>query len=237
MTTKTARNGVKSKERVRQHGEVFTPDWIVDDMLNLHGIKEECARLESKFLEPSCGEGAFLVKILERKLKVVNKLHNTSLDDWETHAILALTTLYGIELLEDNAEICTMNLSEVFSEHYKKACKKHKTDINLSTKRAAQFIIARNIIEGNALTYRKCLPKCGNKCNKCEPIIFSEWTPKADGFFERKDYTYEGLIDAAKLSGTNEGDLLDNINTEPTRHNARPYKTVHFRELIKEESG
>ena len=57
---------VKSKQRVTDHGEVFTPSWMVEDMLNL--VKGESERIDSRFLEPACGDGNFLKVVLQRKL-------------------------------------------------------------------------------------------------------------------------------------------------------------------------
>src|SRR5690625_8051956 len=100
----------KCKRRVQKHGEVFTPKRIVNKMLNIPGVKEACESLTKTFLEPSAGEGAFLTAILERKLTKVTETYNADLKQFENHSLLALTTLYGVELLEDNVQTCVMNM-------------------------------------------------------------------------------------------------------------------------------
>ena len=92
---------VKSKQRVADHGEVFTAEREVIAMLDL--VKDETERIDSRFLEPACGEGAFLTKILERKLNVVIAKYSKSEHDFEKQSIIALSSIYGIDILTDNA--------------------------------------------------------------------------------------------------------------------------------------
>ena len=103
-------NLVKSKQRVADHGEVFTPDWMVEAMLDL--VKEETARIDSRFLEPACGSGNFLVKILQRKLAAVEMKFGKSDFEKQHYALLGLMSIYGIELLADNIAECRENMLE-----------------------------------------------------------------------------------------------------------------------------
>lgn len=157
---------IKSKRRVQKHGEVFTPTWMVNKMLDTPGIKEACETLEATFLEPGAGEGAFLVEILKRKLTLVTKLYNNDILTFENHALFTLTTLYGIELLEDNAQICTMNLYRIFDDFYHQAIQQHGAYRKPEVLSSAMVIIATNICQGNFLTKEKSSGK---------PIIITEW--------------------------------------------------------------
>ena len=192
---------VKSKERVQKHGEVFTPEWVVNDMLDL--LPDEVWHPEKTFLEPACGEGAFLVEIYKRKLQ---KINSEIQKEWEWQAAIATSSMYGIELLEDNVKQCRKNLKLIFKTLYQR----HYPDTqNREVINAIHFLINRNIIKGNALTCRKCTLVCGNKCTSCEKILFSEWTPCASFHLKRKDYTYEGIIlsqmDASNLFKDEDG--------------------------------
>lgn len=158
---------IKSKKRVQNHGEVFTPKWIIEQMLNTAEVKEACEHIETTFLEPSAGEGAFLVAILRRKLDIVSELYNESLKQYEHYSLFALTTIYGVELLQDNMKICAMNLFEVYYEYYLAACETHQIKKEKSNVlSSAKIIITTNIQQGNFLTRRTL---------SGEPIIFSEW--------------------------------------------------------------
>lgn len=157
---------IKSKKRVQKHGEVFTPKRIVKMMLDQPGIKEACESLTATFLEPSAGEGAFLIEILKRKLDMVYTQYNEDLKQYENYSLFALTTLYGVELLEDNAQRCVMNLYKVYNDFYRKAATSHQGVTRDKVFRAAQYIISTNIVQGNFLTKERA---------DGEAIIFSEW--------------------------------------------------------------
>lgn len=160
--------GFKSKLRVQKHGEVFTPLKIVEKMLDLQGVKEACENLSTTFLEPSAGEGAFLVAILERKLNIAVKQYNDDLVRFENYSLLALASLYGIELLEDNAQTCVLNMFQAYYETYQEQVKIHNGKMRKKVLDSAKEIISSNIRQGNFLT-RKALDG--------EPLVFSEWTP------------------------------------------------------------
>ena len=122
---------IKSKQRVADHGEVFTNEREVNAMLDL--VKQETERIESRFLEPACGEGAFLKEILRRKLEVVKNRYKKSPYDYERYAILALTSIYGVDIMEDNAEICRQNLFEIWNREYTQYAKDQANDLPRGT--------------------------------------------------------------------------------------------------------
>jgi N-6 DNA Methylase len=159
---------IKSRLRVQKHGEVFTPKKIVKKMLNILEIKEACENLTAKFLEPSAGEGAFLVEILDRKLKMVSEKYNNDLTSYESYSLLALTTLYGIELLEDNAQTCVMNMFQLYYDNYKEQVQHHNGIVKKKVLDSAKEIISSNIRQGNFLT---------RKAVDAKPLVFSEWFP------------------------------------------------------------
>lgn len=178
---------VKSRQRVADHGEVFTADREVKAMCDL--VKQETERIDSRFLEPACGDGNFLSEILSRKLAVVKSKYKKSPYDYERNSILALGSLYGVDILLDNAIVCRERLFKIWDKEYKKVCKK---ECNEDTREAAKFILSRNIVCGNALSLR-CVDENGKDTN--EPIVFSEWTfPFNDSKMQRKDYTFDELL-------------------------------------------
>jgi len=160
---------IKSRQRVQKHGEVFTPKKTIKKMLDQPGIKEACNNLLATFLEPAAGEGAFLTAILERKLKLVAVEYNKSFEMIENYSLLVLTTLYGIELLEDNTQICILNLYQTFNDFYLKQAKKFGHRVNKKVQDSAKLIISTNIEQGNFLEKVKSNGK---------PIIFSQWDPQ-----------------------------------------------------------
>jgi len=180
---------VKSKKRVADHGEVFTAEREVNAMLDL--VKQETERIDSRFLEPACGDGNFLVKILERKLDVVKKKYKRSPLDFEKNSILALSSIYGVDILEDNADACRARLFAIWDKAYKSVCKK---EIDENARKSAQFILQKNIVCGNALSLKK-VDSFGNDTD--EPIVFSEWAFVMGAKMQRKDYTFDKLLEIA----------------------------------------
>lgn len=172
---------VKSKERVADHGEVFTNEREVNAMLDL--VKQETERIESRFLEPACGEGAFLKEILRRKLQVVKSKYKRNPFDYERYAILALTSIYGVDLLEDNIEICRNSLFDIWNTEYSLCVKDGATD---ACRNIAKYILEKNILCGDALTMKQ----------KDEtPITFSEWNLVTGNAVKRRDYRLDELLD------------------------------------------
>lgn len=159
---------IKSKLRVQKHGEVFTPKRIVNEMLDIPEIKILCENLTATFLEPAAGEGAFLIEILKRKLGMVSIKYNDDLIRYENYSLLALSTLYGIELLEDNAQTCVMNMYQEYYDSYKEQVKYHNGEVNQKVLDSAKKIISLNIGNGNFLT---------RKAVDGSDLVFSEWKP------------------------------------------------------------
>ncbi|MDE7291464.1 MAG: hypothetical protein K2N58_05400 [Treponemataceae bacterium] len=176
----------KSKERVRQHGEVFTAEREVKAMCDL--VKDETERIDSRFLEPACGDGNFLAEILSRKLAVVKRKYGRSHLDYEKNAVLAASSIYGVDILFDNVIACRERMFALWDKEYKAVCKK---DCNEQTREAVKFILSRNIVCGNALTL-KCVDENANDTD--EPIIFSEWAFVTASQLQRSDYTFDELL-------------------------------------------
>lgn len=173
---------IKSKQRVVDHGEVFTPDFIIHDMLDL--VKNETEMIESRFLEPACGDGNFLAPILERKLDVVKKRYQSSQVEFERMALLAVSSIYGVELLHDNVEICIERLYQIVDLIYTKI---YKDKCREGFKRSVRYVISRNILQGNALN----LKTADNK----DYIVFSEWSLANGSSIKRRDFEYRELAD------------------------------------------
>ena len=181
---------IKSKKRVTDHGEVFTNQREVNAMLDL--VKQETERIDSRFLEPACGDGNFLVEILRRKLEVVSRRYRKSQLDYERYAVIAISSIYGIDLLSDNVEECRSRLFNIFQEQYQKL---YKDQTKTNCLESIKFILSKNIIQGDALTL--------NKANSEEPIVFSEWSAVNGSMIKRRDYTLANLLqaEAAKVPG------------------------------------
>ncbi len=173
---------VKSKQRVADHGEVFTPAWMVGAMLSL--VKGETERIDARFLEPACGSGNFLVPVLQRKLAAVERDYGKSEFEKRHFALFALMCVYGIELLPDNIVECRANLLEMFAEYLGLA----PTD---DLHRAASAVLALNLVHGDALTLRTATG---------EPITFAEWGYLGKGRFNRRDFRYDSLTQSSAFS-------------------------------------
>ena len=182
---------VKSRQRVADHGEVFTAEREVKAMCDL--VKQETERIDSRFLEPACGDGNFLAEILTRKLAVVTRKYRKSAYDWERYSLLALGSIYGVDILADNAQACRDRLFSIWDKEYEAVC---KNDSNDQTKDSARYILLHNIVCGNALTLMQVDEEQQDTKN---PIVFSEWTfPFNDAQMHRKDYTMAELLAASE---------------------------------------
>ncbi len=177
---------VNSKQRVADHGEVFTSEREVNAMLDL--VKQETERIDSRFLEPACGDGNFLAEILRRKLSVVKRKYKKSPIDYEKNAVLAASSIYGVDILQDNVEACRTRLFEIWDVEYTAVCKK---EVNQDCRDAVKFILSRNIVCGNALTLKK-VDAFG--WDTGEPIVFSEWAFVTGSMLQRSDYTFDKLL-------------------------------------------
>ena len=185
--TKSANNPeelVKSRKRVADHGEVFTPSWMVEDMINL--VKDESERIDSRFLEPACGSGNFLDSVLRRKLQVVQAKYGKSEFERNHQALFGLMCIYGIELLEDNILECRHRLLDTFVEVL-------KLEHGEIWEIAAKAVLAANIIQGDALTITT---------SEGKPIEFPEWGYLGNGKFQRRDFRYDSLTQRSSIQGT-----------------------------------
>ena len=171
----------KSKERVSDYGEVFTSEREVNAMLDL--VKDETLRIESRFLEPACGDGNFLIEVLRRKLDVVKRRYGKNPDEYERYSVLAVTSIYGVELLEDNTLACRSRLFDFWNDSYTKQLKDKASN---QTRISVEFILRRNILNGDALTLKE---------TNGQPIIFSEWSAVNGSFLKRRDYRLDELLE------------------------------------------
>lgn len=206
---------IKSKQRVADHGEVFTPMWLVEAMLDL--VKDESERINSRFLEPACGSGNFLTHILKRKLAAVELKYGKSEFDRSHYSMLGLMCIYGIELLTDNIEECQANLLKIFSEYL---------GINEADDmfRAASFVLNQNIVHGNALTMQT---------NSKMPISFAEWGYLGKGKYQRRDFRFDALTGASAFSA--EGSLFADLGKHEIFLPIKTYEPVTIRELANME--
>lgn len=209
---------IKSADRVKDIGEVFTPKRTVDFMLDQPEIKEKVNSLTATFLEPSAGEGAFLVEILRRKLNFAKKI-SSSVKDMQNKFLLALSSLYGIELMEDNVEMLVINMVNTFRDVYFNTFS-HE-DQNQKVLKSANVIISANMAQGNALT---------RKTATGEPIIFSEWKPVGKNKVQRTEYTFDAIIEGEGPIGTvqNQYEQLDLFATEDSDDESENEDVKHY---------
>lgn len=174
-------NQIKSKKRVADHGEVFTNPREVNAMLDL--VKKETGRIDSRFLEPACGDGNFLEEILRRKLTVVEKKYKSSQFEYEKYVLVAVSSVYGVDILEDNCLEARKRLFEVVEKTYAKLFK-GKMDFDFLD--SIRYILNKNIVCGDALTGLK-------NGTEASPIIFSEWTMLGNNI-KREDYAMNDML-------------------------------------------
>lgn len=173
---------VRSKRRVTDYGEVLTPAWLVKAMLDL--VKAETERIDSRFLEPACGNGNFLTEILERKMRVVKSRYGRLQLDFERYAVLAVSSIYGIDILEDNVKECRQRLLAIVDNQYSALFPETKKQ---KFREAVQFILKRNIIWGDALTLKTVGDNPAH-------IVFSEWSLVNGSRIKRRDFTFYELL-------------------------------------------
>lgn len=202
---------IKSKQRVADHGEVFTPAWMVDAMLDL--VKGESERIDSRFLEPACGSGNFLVRVLQRKLTAVELKFGRSDFERRHYALLALMCSYGIELLADNIAECRANMLEVFAEYL-------NLDEEEDLCRAASYVLSQNLIHGDALTMRT---------TDDQPITFAEWGYLGKGKFQRRDFRLDTLSQMSALS--EEGSLFAHLGKHEIFAPTKSYPPMSVSEI------
>lgn len=219
IKTKLPKKQVKSKKRVADHGEVFTAEREVNAMLDL--VKHESFRIESRFLEPACGNGNFLVEILRRKLTAVTDRYKNSQIEWERYAIIAIANIYGVEILEDNAQECRERLFQIFDETYTKL---YKNTCKEECRRSVRFLLHRNILWGDALDFTNPQTK--------EPIVFSEWSAVNGSMLKRRDFVFRFLVEKTHQFS------MFNDEGEPAAIDEpiRDFPLVHFLKLGEDDT-
>ncbi len=208
-------SNIKSKQRVADHGEVFTPAWMVEAMLDL--VKGETERIDSRFLEPACGSGNFLVQIVQRKLAAVELKYGKSEFERRHYALLGLMCVYGIELLADNIAECRANLLEIFAEY-----------LNLEAidelYAAASYVLSQNLVHGDALTMRT---------HDGEAITFAEWGYLGKGKFQRRDFRFDTLTLSSTFS--EEGSLFAHLGKHEIFTPTKTYPPMTVQQLAAQE--
>ena len=205
---------VKSKQRVADHGEVFTPPWMVEAMLDL--VEDETERIDARFLEPACGSGNFLVAVLRRKLAAVEMRYGRSDFERRHFALLALMSIYGIELLADNVTECRANLLVTLAEAF-------DLDEADDLYRAASHVLAHNLVHGDALAMQT---------DGGEPITFAEWGYVGRGKFQRRDFKLDVLAQSAAFSA--EDSLFAHVGKHELFTPTRSYPPMTMRDLAAE---
>ena len=202
---------VTSKQRVADHGEVFTPSWLVEAMLDL--VKAETEQIDARFLEPACGSGNFLVRILQRKLAAVELKYGKSDFEKKHYALLGLMCIYGIELLPDNIAECRKNLLEIFSAYL-------GIDGSDELYQAAFYVLTQNLIHGDALTMKN---------SKGEAITFAEWGYIGKGKYQRRDFRLDTLTLSSEFSA--EDSLFADIGKSEIFTPSKTYPLVTVKTL------
>lgn len=210
-------NLIKSKQRVADHGEVFTPPWLVEKMLDL--VKGETERIDSRFLEPACGSGNFLVPILQRKLAAVELKFGKSDFEKRHHALLGLMCCYGIELLADNIAECRANMLEVFADYL-------ALDVDDDLYRAASNVLSLNLVHGDAMTMRAI---------DDAPIRVVEWGYLGKGKFQRRDFRLDVLTGMASFSA--EDSLFSTLGKHEIFTPSQTYPPMSVRDLAATTDG
>ena len=186
---KIIKNQIKTKKRVSDHGEVFTSEREVNAMLDL--VKQETERIDSRFLEPACGDGNFLSNVLERKLDIVEKNYKNSQKEFEKYSLVAISSIYGVEILEDNTKTCRERLLFIFEKRYNSIFKSIQ---NTELIKSIKYLLEKNIIHGDALTL-----KTVDGTDK--PITFSEWA-FIENKVKRRDFTFGELLANQEIKST-----------------------------------
>lgn len=188
---------IKSRERVAERGEVFTAEREVNAMLDL--VKQETERIDSRFLEPACGTGNFLVEILKRKLDVIWRQYQRQVAQVDLQSVIAVSSIYGVDIMIDNVEECRSRLFEILSEWYPHAILGSRAPEKLQ--QVWRYLLERNILWGDALTLREPVSEKTTNLEKqnAKPITFSEWSFISD-MVMRKDYHLAALVQAQSAS-------------------------------------
>jgi len=213
-----------TKSRIRDHGEVFTPDFIVNDMLNL--VKHETERIDSRFLESACGDGNFLIKILEKKLEVVEKKYKKNQFDYERNSLIAISSIYGIELLDDNVKEAQKRLYNLFVKEYEKL---YKNKTNQALLDNIQYILGKNIVQGDALTFK-------DKSGKA--IIFPEWSAINGTQIQRRDFQFGDLANFNPKQPTlfSKMEISDDGKVVYSPQTIKEFPVINFLKVMEQEN-
>jgi hypothetical protein len=195
------------------HGEVFTPRWLVEAMLDL--VEGETERVESRFLEPACGSGNFLVPVLQRKLAAVHVRYGRSDFERRHLALLALMSVYGIELLEDNVAECRKNLLDVMALYL-------NIEPGDQWHAAANAVVHANIVHGDALNMV-------SRCTARRPIVFAEWTYVGKGTFRRRDFRLDRLMQMSSFG--QDGTLFADLGGHDIFTPVKDYRPLSVAEI------
>jgi hypothetical protein len=213
---KTKEQQIKDKSRVSNFGEVLTSKREVLDMLNL--VNTETSRLDSRFLEPACGDGNFLIEVLNFKLNILKKNYSKNQYEFEKFSIQIFTSIYGIDILEDNIISARERL---FNQYFDLYNRKFKSNINQKLLDCIKYILKLNLVHADALSLKKV------KNDKF--IIFSEWSLVNDKI-KRRDFEFKNLIDYAPFEkGTLFSDLGDEVIIPSP---IKEYPLTHFLDII-----
>ncbi len=207
---------IKDKSRVLKFGEVLTSKREVLDMLSL--VNSETIRMDSRFLEPACGDGNFLSEVLNLKLNILNKNYKKNNYEFDKFSIQIFTSIYGIDILEDNIIIARQRLYDQFLKLYEK-----NFDSNANPKlfKCIKYILETNLIYADALTLKNA--------KNSKFIIFSEWSLVNDKI-KRRDFEFKNLIDYAPFEeGTLFSDLGDQVIIPSP---IKEYPLVHFLDIV-----
>jgi hypothetical protein len=210
---------VKSKQRVSDYGEVFTPAWMVEDMLDL--VRDESERIDSRFLEPACGSGNFLVSLAKRKLITVEKMYGKNEFEKRQYAILSLMCIYGVEIQMDNVLECRASLVSIFDEYF-------GPSLTPELHSAAEYVVSQNIVHGDALLMRSIKV---NEGDASEPMTFPEWAYLGKGKFQRRDFRFDALTQMSAFS--EEDTLFADLGRHEVFTPVRTYPQVTIADLGK----
>jgi len=210
-------NLIKSKQRVNDHGEVFTPPWLVEKMLDL--VKGETERIDSRFLEPACGSGNFLVPVLQRKMAAVELKYGKSEFEKRHYALYGLMCTYGVELLDDNIAECRANMLAVLAEYL-------SIDEDDDCYKAASYVLSQNLVHGDAMTM---------KGQSEQPIVFAEWGYMQKGKFQRRDFRFDVLTGSSAYS--TEGTLFAHLGAHEIFTPVKVYTPMTMGDLAEQLRG
>jgi hypothetical protein len=217
---KEERQQVKSKQRVTDHGEVYTNQREVNAMLDL--VKNETESIDSRFLEPACGDGNFLAEVLNRKLNVVDIKYLHTQIEWERYAVLSVCNIYGVDILDDNAEECRKRLFKIFeNRYYHLFSEKCRPEVL----RSVNFILHRNILWGDSLSLKNPVTH--------EPVVFSEWSAVNGVMLKRRDFKLDMLL---RKTFSERNTLFSDLGEEafiPTP--IKDFPLIHFMRLGEDE--